>query len=74
MKGDKSLATELALWKRVKATFGRADFPAIIEYRRRNGYNEKISLISMKAGYLCRNVAEDDFSKRYRKQRICKQS
>ena len=75
MKGDKSLATELALLERVKATLEEGLPARSIEYTDDEmAIMKEISLISMKPSYLCRKRCGGRFLKRYRKQRICKQS
>lgn len=64
MKGDKSLATELALLERVKATLEEGLPARSIEYTDDEmAIMKEISLISMKPVIYAANVAEDDFSK-----------
>ena len=64
MKGDKSLATELALLERVKATLEEGLPARSIEYTDDEmTIMKEISLISMKPVIYAANVAEDDFSK-----------
>ena len=64
MKGDKSLATELALLERVKATLEEGLPARSIEYTDDEmAVMKEISLISMKPVIYAANVAEDDFSK-----------
>ena len=64
MKGDKSLATELALLERVKATLEEGLPARSIEYTDDEmTVMKEISLISMKPVIYAANVAEDDFSK-----------
>lgn len=64
MKGDKSLATELALLERVKAALEEGLPARSIEYTDDEmTIMKEISLISMKPVIYAANVAEDDFSK-----------
>ena len=64
MKSDKSLATELALLERVKATLEEGLPARSIEYTDDEmTVMKEISLISMKPVIYAANVAEDDFSK-----------
>lgn len=64
MKGDKSLATELALLERVKATLEEGLPARSIEYTDDEmTIMKEILLISMKPVIYAANVAEDDFSK-----------
>ena len=64
MKGDKSLATELALLERVKATLEEGLPARSIEYTDDEmTIMKEISLISMKPVIYADNVAEDDSQK-----------
>ncbi len=64
MKGDKSLAKELALLERVKAALEDGKPARSLEYDEDEAaIMKEISLISMKPVIYAANVAEDDFSK-----------
>ena len=64
MKGDKSLAKELALLERVKAALEDGKSARTLEYDDDEmAIMKEISLISMKPVIYAANVAEDDFSK-----------
>ena len=64
MKGDKSLATELALLKELKRLLEEGLPARSIEYTDDEmAIMKEISLISMKPVIYAANVAEDDFSK-----------
>ena len=91
MKGDKSLATELALLERVKATLEEGlparsiELISLSDVLSEKPLSDKCSSISIdynernftyfnEACYLCCKRCGGRFLKRYRKQRICKQS
>ena len=64
MKGDKSLAKELALLERVKAALEDGKPARSLEYDEDEmAVMKEIALISMKPVIYAANVAEDDFSK-----------
>ncbi len=64
MKGDKSLAKELALLERVKAALEDGKPARSLEYDEDEAaIMKEIALISMKPVIYAANVAEDDFSK-----------
>ncbi len=64
MKGDKTLAVELALLERVKATLEEGKPARSIEYTDDElAIIKEVALISMKPVIYAANVAEDDFSK-----------
>jgi GTP-binding protein YchF len=64
MKGDKSLAAELALLERVKAALEDGKPARSLEYTEEEAVLMKeIALISMKPVIYAANVAEDDFAK-----------
>ena len=64
MKGDKSLAKELALMERVKAALEDGKPARSLEYDEDEmAVMKEIALISMKPVIYAANVAEDDFSK-----------
>lgn len=64
MKGDKSLAKELALLERVKETLDAGKSARSLDYDDDEmAIMKEISLISMKPIIYAANVAEDDFSK-----------
>lgn len=64
MKGDKSLAVELALLERVKAALEEGKPARGLEYTEEElAVMREIALISMKPVIYAANVAEDDFAK-----------
>ena len=64
MKGDKSLASELALLERVKAHLEEGKPARTLEYTDEEAaIMKEVFLISMKPVIYAANVAEDDFSK-----------
>lgn len=64
MKGDKSLAVELALLERVKAVLEEGKPARGLEYTEEElAVMREIALISMKPVIYAANVAEDDFAK-----------
>ena len=64
MKGDKTLATELALLERVKAALEEGKPARSLDYTKEEmAIMKEISLISLKPVLYAANVSEDDFSK-----------
>lgn len=64
MKGDKTLAKELELLERVKATLEEGKAARSLDYSKEElEIMKEISLISMKPVIYAANVAEDDFQK-----------
>ena len=64
MKGDKSLASELALYERVKAAMEEGKLAKSLEYDDDElALMKELFLITMKPVIYAANVAEDDFSK-----------
>ena len=64
MKGDKSLASELALYERVKEALEEGKLAKSLEYTdEERALMRDVFLITMKPVIYAANVAEDDFSK-----------
>ena len=64
MKGDKTLATELALLERVKAALEEGKPARSLDYTKEEmAIMKEITLISLKPVLYAANVSEDDFSK-----------
>ncbi len=64
IKGDKTLATELALLERVKAALEEGKPARSLDYTKEEmAIMKEISLISLKPVLYAANVSEDDFSK-----------
>lgn len=63
LKGDKSLASELALYERVKAALEEGKLAKSLEYtEEERALMKEVFLITMKPVIYAANVAEDDFS------------
>lgn len=74
MKGDKSLAGELALLERVKAAMDEGKPARSLEYtKEEEEIMREIALISMKPVLYAANLAEDDFSQGVENNRFYKE-